>query len=487
MQRIILLISTLVVLRTQSASVSYVGTIFNKDREQETLLEFDDESELDDWTTFGVNLTTAADVTGDTSDSDGVLVPGPASLDGNDDHTIRKDFTIEAGSSLEIEFSLFVSGYNSSAEVAEDSGVPNTNPSFKIIIADKNTDETREIDISRLEVVNDDWQTMEWKVRNEDTANVTVMIKLAENGQKIALDYLKITWIPVLESEKDVEHEEVLFAEETTTTSITTTSTTTTTTATTATEATTAQATESASTTTTTTTTTTAATTSPTTTTSNSTPQKITETTTSETNQTEATTETTTTVSKENETTTTAAPEETTTTTTTKSTSTVTENETTTTAATTTTTKAPEGETTTTTSTSSETEATKNTETTKVTTTTATPSTAAVNVTKATDSPTTATSSSPEASSTTSQSTLTPSELSKPDSGSGSAVQIVLIILTIVFGCLFLFMVVKYYHLRNSIGDYRLQHGAGGPRPTSQNYDNPAFSGFGMSDSYRSR
>ena len=225
MQRIILLISTLVVHRTQSASVSYVGTIFNKDREQETLLEFDDESELDDWTTFGVNLTTAADVTGDSSDSDGVLVPGPAGLDGNDDHTISKDFTIEAGSSLEIEFSLFVSGYNSSAEVAEDSGVPNTNPSFKIIIADKNTDETREIDISRLEVVNDDWQTMEWKVRNEDTANVTVIIKLAENGQKIALDYLKITWIPVLESEKDVEHEEVLFAEETTTTSITTTST----------------------------------------------------------------------------------------------------------------------------------------------------------------------------------------------------------------------------------------------------------------------
>jgi len=35
--------------------------------------------------------------------------------------------------------------------------------------------------------------------------------------------------------------------------------------------------------------------------------------------------------------------------------------------------------------------------------------------------------------------------------------------------------------LRTSIGDYQIQQGA------RQTYDNPAFNGFGMQDSYRSR
>ena len=35
--------------------------------------------------------------------------------------------------------------------------------------------------------------------------------------------------------------------------------------------------------------------------------------------------------------------------------------------------------------------------------------------------------------------------------------KVVLICLVVVFGLLFLFMVVKYYRLRTSIGDYQLQ------------------------------
>ena len=62
----------------------------------------------------------------------------------------------------------------------------------------------------------------------------------------------------------------------------------------------------------------------------------------------------------------------------------------------------------------------------------------------------------------------------------------VLICLVVVFGCLFLFMIVKYYRLRTSIGDYRLQHGAGGGA-ARQTYDNPAFNGFGLQDSYRTQ
>ena len=71
----------------------------------------------------------------------------------------------------------------------------------------------------------------------------------------------------------------------------------------------------------------------------------------------------------------------------------------------------------------------------------------------------------------------------EPDNGTqyGYTAEVVLICLVVIFGLLFLLMVVKYYRLRTSIGDYQTQQGA------RQTYDNPAFNGFGMQDSYRSR
>lgn len=69
----------------------------------------------------------------------------------------------------------------------------------------------------------------------------------------------------------------------------------------------------------------------------------------------------------------------------------------------------------------------------------------------------------------------------RADLGSyGYTSEVVLICFCVMFGLLFLGMVGKYYQLKKNIGDYRLQQGA------QQTYDNPAFSGFGMQDSYRS-
>merc|ERR1719234_2341327 len=69
----------------------------------------------------------------------------------------------------------------------------------------------------------------------------------------------------------------------------------------------------------------------------------------------------------------------------------------------------------------------------------------------------------------------------RADLGSyGYTSEVVLICFCVMFGILFLGMVGKYYQLKKNIGDYRLQQGA------QQTYDNPAFSGFGMQDSYRS-
>jgi len=66
------------------------------------------------------------------------------------------------------------------------------------------------------------------------------------------------------------------------------------------------------------------------------------------------------------------------------------------------------------------------------------------------------------------------------DGGSyGYTSEVVLICFCIMFGALFLVTVGKYYQLKKNIGDYRIQQGG------QQTYDNPAFSGFGMQDSYR--
>ena len=75
-----------------------------------------------------------------------------------------------------------------------------------------------------------------------------------------------------------------------------------------------------------------------------------------------------------------------------------------------------------------------------------------------------------------------------------------------MFGALFLVTVGKYYQLKKNIGDYRIQQARvpnedmtknmytkkynsnptmQHPQGGQQTYDNPAFSGFGMQDSYR--
>ena len=107
--------------------------------------------------------------------------------------------------------------------------------------------------------------------------------------------------------------------------------------------------------------------------------------------------------------------------------------------------------------------------------------------------PTPVSSTTPTTSSTTreaSQSTTVISTGSSPlpiidaeFSGYGYPVEVALICLVVLFGLMFLVMVVKYYRLRTTIGDYRLRdnHGA------RQTYDNPAFNGFGLQDTYRSR
>ena len=503
---------------------TFIGTVFDKSSEEVDFLSFEYElSEYSEWNFVKVNSTNVDDEndilnpenpqeTDDEQTGGHILVPEECL--NVCESKFSKDFNISAMSSLVIEFNLFVLGYN----VSNESSI--LNPIFKIIFKDLESEkEMNVMDISRLGVTDGEWNSRQFAVEVQEERSIKVTFQLSTGGgagNEIALDDVQISWIPVMASEVRNDHVNVLF---TTPSPSTTTSTSTTSrTVTTTTVSTTTQNSENATTvennktTTTATTTTTSTTTTPTIITT--TTEQVTEA--PQTNQTEGTptNSTTTSTSTTSTNTTTESPsEETNSTTTTESPSEETNSTTTTESPseetnTTTTTLSPSEETNTTTITMSSskettTESPSETMNTTSTTTTITPTTAKetnetvttpnmeTNQTTTTIKPTSTTSSTIASTESTTNSSAVITD--NPEAQEHAAqmahsytVQVILICLVVMFGCLFLFMIVKYYRLRTSIGDYRLQHGNGGG-PSRQTYDNPAFDGFGVQDSYRSR
>jgi len=509
---------------------TFIGTVFDKSSEEVDFLSFEYElSEYSEWNFVKVNSTNVDDEndilnpenpqeTDDEQTGGHILVPEECL--NVCESKFSKDFNISAMSSLVIEFNLFVLGYN----VSNESSI--LNPIFKIIFKDLESEkEMNVMDISRLGVTDGEWNSRQFAVEVQEERSIKVTFQLSTGGgagNEIALDDVQISWIPVMASEVRNDHVNVLFTtpSPSTTTSTSTTATTSTTPASTLTTtvSTTTQNSENATTVENNETTTTATTTATSTTTTpiiiTTTTEQVTEA--PQTNQTEGTptNSTTTSTSTTSTNTTTESPsEETNSTTTTESPSEETNSTTTTESPseetnTTTTTLSPSEETNTTTITMSSskettTESPSETMNTTSTTTTITPTTAKemnetvttpnveTNQTTTTIKPTSTTSSTIASTESITNSSAVITD--NPEAQEHAAqmahsytVQVILICLVVMFGCLFLFMIVKYYRLRTSIGDYRLQHGNGGG-PSRQTYDNPAFDGFGVQDSYRSR
>ena len=491
---------------------TFIGTVFDKSSEEVDFLSFEYElSEYSEWNFVKVNSTNVDDEndilnpenpqeTDDEQTGGHILVPEECL--NVCESKFSKDFNISAMSSLVIEFNLFVLGYN----VSNESSI--LNPIFKIIFKDLESEkEMNVMDISRLGVTDGEWNSRQFAVEVQEERSIKVTFQLSTGGgagNEIALDDVQISWIPVMASEVRNDHVNVLFTtpSPSTTTSTSTTATTSTTPASTLTTtvSTTTQNSENVTivennkTTTTATTTTTSTTTTPTIITS--TTEQVTEA--PQTNQTEGT-------PTNSTTTTTTLSETSTSTTSTNTTTTESPSEET---STTTTTLSPSEETNTTTITMSSskettTESPSETMNTTSSTTTITPTTAKetnetvttpnveTNQTTTTIKPTSTTSSTIASTESITNSSAVITD--NPEAQEHAAqmahsytVQVILICLVVMFGCLFLFMIVKYYRLRTSIGDYRLQHGNGGG-PSRQTYDNPAFDGFGVQDSYRSR
>ena len=435
------------------------GIIFDPSGLEENSIDF--KEGFDDWAHHGVKIINleSGNIQYDNIPSNGsVLVPEP-DASGVGEHVLERNFTIGAQSKLEMWFSVFVVGYNSTIVPKEN--VPDLNPSFSISIIDLTSgNETEILDLARCNVTDSAWNYRQFYINVKEEAEITIKFSMARNADSntIALGDVKIQWVPVLKTEINHQHSDVLFdsGEEddtitteatSSTTSVAETSTTPTPTSTSASfeNSTNVENSTSSTTTSTTTTTTTTTTTSTTTTAATST---------------DATTIISTTASI-NETTSGFDTENTTSHVTTS----VEGNQTTTLKYETTTTMS------------------ELTTTDSATNSTNTNSTIPIPV-----SSTTTTEATPQ---TTTGSSVIPtgsSQLPIVDrdsefSGYGYPVEVALICLVVLFGVMFLVMVVKYYRLRTTIGDYRLRDNNGG----RQTYDNPAFNGFGLQDTYRSR
>ena len=516
-------------------SGKFSGLIFDSSNSEEDVIDF--EIGYQGWIHQGVkiidiNSAENVDEIPSAYDDGGgsVLVPEPDGLSGASPHVLYKNFTFGAESKLEMWFSLYVYGYN--ASVVPQENVPDLNPSFTISIIDLSSGNESEIlDLARCNVTDDDWTHRQFYINVKEEASATIKFQMSRNADSnsIALDDVKIQWVPVLKTEINLEHSNVLFHDsddvETTTSSTSDVSSSTVTasptpsptsgvsTETTETTTNSGQTTAGGTTENTTSTSTEVNSTSVETTTNgevNSTMESTTSeevnstmesTTSKEVNSTmESTTseevnstEVTTSSAEVNETTTTATNEEISTVnitttegdlvnTTMLTTVSVEVNQTSTLKSETTTSMSEPTANQSTEETSPNSTINSTTEASPDSTTNSTEESVAPTVASSTE-----TSSSSTVSSTTTSSNSTASQSpiidSEKFSGYGYPAEVALICLVVLFGVMFLVMVVKYYRLRTTIGDYRLRDNNGG----RQTYDNPAFNGFGLQDTYRSR
>merc|ERR1719234_3038886 len=117
---------------------------------------------------------------------------------------LSRNFSIGADSRLEIHFSLFVTGYNPS--LMDGSG-----PAMGVEV----------LDLSRLMpslIPEPVWKTYRFSIQNQEAKNLTLLVTLSKGsraGAAIAMDDIKVQWLPVLAHEvaREVEHQQQLFPE----------------------------------------------------------------------------------------------------------------------------------------------------------------------------------------------------------------------------------------------------------------------------------
>ena len=477
----------------------FIGTLLDVNEVETDILDF--EAGLGNWTTQNMKTVNKSELTNGLQSKKGEIVLMPnLGLSGEGKSELSKSYNIASDSNLEIDFALYVSGYNSSLAGA----LVDYNPSFSLHLKDESSsNNATAIDLERLNVPENAWKNYRFTIRNKEQESLKIIFRLSQGqgeNNTIALDDIIIRWIPVLETEVNTLHKNILFSntsaelptdqvnsiqyqdsnnqtEIVTSPPLATTITTSTTTTQSLFEGLTIETINKAENETTT-----------------RTPdileneQNVTH---SSTNLTEATPGPTTSLTDNPAI---FGPFNTTTTTTTiaeqqKNDSLIIDAQITTKASlpsnnitnTSTTEKSDSSKIVFPDTANNKTEQSTTPSTTQVTEKGKDPNTEHSETTKTTDRPEVTTAEVDNTNKVSNSSAI----IAEPDAKQGSAygytAEVVLICLVVIFGLLFLLMVVKYYRLRTTIGDYQIQQGG------RQTYDNPAFNGFGIQDSYRSR
>merc|ERR1719264_2062069 len=127
--------------------------------------------------------------------------------------SLSRNFSIGANSRLEIHFSLFVTGYNPSL-------MDGFGPAMGIEVEAGNKS-VEVLDLSRLMpslIPEPVWKTYRFSIQNQEAKNLTLLVTLSKGtraGAAIAMDDIKVQWLPVLAHEvaKEVQHQQQLFPE----------------------------------------------------------------------------------------------------------------------------------------------------------------------------------------------------------------------------------------------------------------------------------
>lgn len=190
------------------------GTVLDVNQVETDIIDF--ESAFGNWSSQGVKIVNVSDTIENAAgikEKAGELVLVPTvSLGGDTDSELSKSFNIAADSRLEIDFSLYVSGYNSTLV----GGLfQKYNPSFEVLMEDEASKKrATALDLNRLHVSDGAWKKLRYTITNEAEKTLKIIFLLSSgigSGNVIALDDVEIRWIPMLETEADTLHANILF------------------------------------------------------------------------------------------------------------------------------------------------------------------------------------------------------------------------------------------------------------------------------------
>ena len=120
------------------------------------------------------------------------------SISGDEWDSVHATFRIPSSSRVEVEFMVFVSGFDPEAE----SGFLKTNPDLIISLVDAKTSRTQKLtNLDRLNPKNNIWNRYRTEVQTGDAdGDYRISLDTTRGGGVLALDAVKVEIIPVVEA-----------------------------------------------------------------------------------------------------------------------------------------------------------------------------------------------------------------------------------------------------------------------------------------------